>query len=125
MPIDMRSLALKGAQARVAELFAEIESLVKMFPALKTASAQAAGGAGSAPRKRRKMSEATKAKLRAAWARRKASASRDAAPHLPQASTERTKVPHKKRTLSAEARAKISAAQKRRWTEKKKSGTRR
>ena len=47
------------------------------------------------------MSEATKAKLRAAWARRKAKAGKP------------------RKTMSPEARAKISAALRKRWAQRK------
>jgi len=57
-----------------------------------------------------KMSAATKAKIRAAWEKRKAAGGAVV-----------QKVQKKKRKLSAAARAKISAAQKRRWAERRKS----
>ncbi len=67
-----------------------------------------------APRARRggrpkgyRISEATRAKLRAAWARRKAGgAGASAAP---------ARQGRRKRTMSAEVRARIAAAQKKRW----------
>jgi hypothetical protein len=57
-----------------------------------------------------RMSAATRAKLRAAWQRRKAAAG-----------TLVQEVQTKKRKLSAAARAKISAAQKKRWADRKKA----
>jgi hypothetical protein len=61
-----------------------------------------------------RISEATRAKLRAAWARRKASggAASSAAP---------ARKGRRKRTMSAEARARIAAAQKKRWAAVKKA----
>ena len=78
MPVDINALARLGAQTRINELIAEIESLVEAFPGLGKAPARTARAAESeppAPRKRRKMSAATKAKLRASWARRRARSS--------------------------------------------------
>jgi hypothetical protein len=60
-----------------------------------------------------KMSAATKAKIRAAWEKRKADGGAVGAVVQ--------KAQKKKRKLSAAARAKISAAQKQRWAERRKS----
>ena len=61
-----------------------------------------------------KMSAATKAKIRAAWLRRKAAA--QGSVKAAQASVKKVR-----RTLSAAARARISAAQKKRWAERRKA----
>jgi hypothetical protein len=131
MPIDMKALARLGAQARVAELVAEIEALLGAFPTLGQAPAHAAGKpaeAGSGRRKRGyKMSEATKAKLKASWAKRKAAALDTEAADQKIADQEPDPAPvtAKKRTLSAEARARISAAQKKRWAAQRKAAKKR
>lgn len=115
--MDMKDLARLGAKARIAELIAEIESLIEAFPGIGKTPARAAAPEQAGPRKRRKMSAATKAKLRASWARRKAGtaeAPAEAGGEAP-APTPRTK----KRTLSAAGRERIIAGQKKRWAKKK------
>ena len=109
MPIDMKDFARRGAQARLAELVAEMDSILAAFPDLGKGPARPT----NAPR-RRKLSQETRAKMREAWVRRKAAAG--------QTSTEQTTeaVPKPtKRVMSVEARAKISAAQKKRWGNRK------
>jgi hypothetical protein len=109
MPIDMKDFARRGAQARLAELVAEMDSILAAFPDLGKGPARPI----NAPR-RRTLSQETRAKMREAWARRKAAARQtpteqttDAAPNM------------KTRVMSVEARAKISAAQKKRWGKRK------
>ena len=126
MPIDMKALARIGAQARIAELVAEIDALLAAFPDLGKAPARAAGKPAEArPRGRRKgnqRSEATKAKLKASWAKRKAAKEKAGAAEQKAADAKPATPPvaAKKRTMSAEARARISAAQKKRWAAQKK-----
>jgi hypothetical protein len=108
----MNALARAGAQLRLAELTAEIASLNHAFPSVtaETATRRAEFGS-STPRQRRQMSAATKAKLRAAWARRKASAG-----SVSQPAAAATAGPTKKRhTMSAAGKARIGAAQRKRW----------
>ena len=116
MPIDISALARLGAQMRIAELIAEIESLVDAFPGLGKAPARTATPTESGrpvPRKRRKMSLATNAKLKAAWARRRGEAEK-AGPQIADAQV--TEAPAKKRrTISAAGKARIAAAQRKRW----------
>jgi hypothetical protein len=114
MPIDLKDLARRGAQSRLAELVAEMDSILEAFPDLGRAPARPAGAAGTAGR--RKVSEETKRKMRASWARRKAETA-DTPPAAEPANDEAT--PRKKRTMSAAARARISAAQKKRWALRK------
>jgi hypothetical protein len=111
MPIDMQDLARRGAQARLAELVAEMDSILEAFPDLGKAPARP-----TASRIVRKLSAETKAKMRAAWARRKAAATGDT--REPQADAAGP-TPKKKRMMSAQARARISAAQKKRWSLRK------
>jgi hypothetical protein len=111
MPIDMRDLARRGAQARLAELVAEMDAILGAFPDLGKAPARPAEA-----RKGRKLSAETKAKMRAAWARRKAAAAGDTSQITQTDAAE--SAPKKKRVMSAEARARISAAQKKRWAKK-------
>jgi len=81
------ALAARGARARYEELHAELESLVRQFPDLRggarsivergrRALKAAALETQKAPRKRRKMSRAARAKISAAqkarWAKQKA-----------------------------------------------------
>jgi hypothetical protein len=110
MPIGMKDLARRGAQARLAELAAEMDSILGAFPDLGKPAARSTGSP-----KRRKLSAETKAKMRAAWARRKTAAAKGTEGET--ANAEPT--PKKRRTMSAEARAKIGAAQKKRWRLKK------
>jgi hypothetical protein len=131
MPIDMKALARLGAHARITELVAEIDSLLRGFPDLGKAPTRpantSAGARFSGRRKGHKVSAVTKAKLKAAWAKRKAAASKTGAPDLEAVNARpvTTAVAAKKRTMSAEARARISAAQKRRWAAQKKGAKKR
>jgi hypothetical protein len=131
MPIDMKALARLGAQARIAELVTEIEGLLGAFPDLGKAPAvpvSSPAAAGSGRRKRGyKMSEETRAKLKASWAKRKAAAARTEAADENAAETPPApaSVAPKKRTMSAEARARISAAQKKRWAAQKRAAKKR
>ena len=109
MPIDMKDLARRGARARLAELVAEMDSIVSAFPDLGQSAARPA-----ASPKGRKLSAETKAKMRAAWARRKSAAEGTEAE-----AANAEPMPKTRRTMSAEARAKISAAQRKRWRLKK------
>ncbi len=110
MTIDMNALARSGAQARLAELATEIASLNAAFPGLGDASAPPKS---EKPKRRRKMSAATKAKIKAAWANRRSV--KAAQPAEEPAAKAATEAPAKKRTISAEGKARIAAAQKKRW----------
>jgi len=107
MPVDMTDLARRGAQARLAELVAEMDLILGAFPDLGKAPARPRGA-----RKGRTLSAETKAKMRTAWARRKAAVAGDTTETQTDAA-ESTAT--KKRVMSAQARARISAAQKKRW----------
>jgi hypothetical protein len=110
--IDMNALARAGAEVRLAELTAEMTSLNQAFHGLSAEAATRRVPVGpSTSRQRRQMSTATKAKLRAAWARRKAS-SRSASQPAAIAATAPTK---KRPTMSAAGKARIAAAQRKRW----------
>jgi hypothetical protein len=104
MALDINALARYGAQARLAELVAEMDAILEAFPDLGKSPAR-----GSAPAQGRTISEATKEKMRAAWARRKAAAAGD------QPVNSEAIPKKKKRTMSAAGKAAIAAAQKRRW----------
>jgi len=106
--MDLKLLARYGAQARIAELEQEIANIRKAFPGL-TASPK------SVSRRGRKASAATRAKMRAAWAKRKA-ASGQAQPGPASAPAGPKR---KRRTISAAGRARIAAAQKARWAKVK------
>ena len=110
MPIDMKDLARRGAQARLAELVAEVDSILGAFPDLGKAAARPTGSP-----KARKLSAETKAKMRAARGRRKAVAAEETKGETSNAEP----TPRKRRTMSTEARAKIGAAQRKRWRLKK------
>lgn len=110
MAIDTQALALVGARTRLAELRSEIDELLQAFPALKGKAAATV----PANRKGRRLSEATKQKMRAAWARRKAAGAPSEATKAPPAA-------RKRRKLSAAGRAAIAAAQKKRWAAIKKA----
>jgi hypothetical protein len=110
MPTDMRGLARRGAQARLAELVAEMDAILRAFPDLGKAPARAAE-----VRKRRGLSAETRARMRAAWARRKTAAADTTETQIDAAEP----APKKKRVMSAQARARISAAQKKRWASRK------
>ena len=111
MPIDMKELARRGAHARLAELVAERDAILGAFPDLRNAPVRPAEA-----RRGRRLSAKTKAKMRAAWARRKAAAAGDTTETQGGAVT---RTPKKTRVMSAEARARIGAAQKKRWASRK------
>jgi hypothetical protein len=122
MTIDTNGLARLGAQIRIAELIAEVESLLEAFPGIGKAPAQLARTAKSSrpvSRKRRKMSAATKAKISAAWARRR-DASAPAASPAESAAAEAPKAP-RTGNISEAGRARIAAAQRKRWAALKKA----
>jgi hypothetical protein len=112
MPIDMNVLARLGAQTRITALIAEIEFLVHAFPDLGKAPAHPAGESEKpAPRKRRRMSATTKAKITAAWATRRGETATEPAEAAPL-----TEPPEKKRRKMSDAgKASIAAAQRKRW----------
>jgi hypothetical protein len=146
MPIDMNDLARRGAQIRLAELAAEVNSIRRAFPDLggsagkkggrrTRATIDSNGQPASKPkasvqqeRKRKPMSGAAKKsvgeRMKKYWAERRKAAR---APETQSTvDTKSTKAPAvRKRTLSAEARARISAAQKKRWAAQKKVGKKR
>src|SRR4029453_5862939 len=77
--IDMKAYARRGAEARIAELTAELNEIYKAFPDLRRGtgrSATATTGAGGRRRKRKSMSAAQKAavskRMKAYWAARRA-----------------------------------------------------
>ena len=107
MPIDMKALARVGARTRLAELVAEMDAILEAFPDLGKAPARPNDNAAQPGR--RKMSQATKAKMRAAWVRRKAGSGAVEAVEQP------AETPKKERKMSAAGRAAIAAAQKKRW----------
>ena len=80
--IDLKAYARRGAEARIAELTAELNDIYRAFPDLRrgsTHSAPATTGAGGRRRGRKPMSAAQKAavskRMKKYWAtRRKASA---------------------------------------------------
>jgi hypothetical protein len=116
MLMDVSALTRLGAEIRIAELIAEIESLVDAFPGLGKVPIRIAKpleSKQSAPRTRRKMAAATQAKLKAAWARRRGETETAA---QQTAGDSLTDVPEKKRrTISAAGKARIAAVQRRRW----------
>lgn len=91
--------------------------LADVGEAVATTSRARANASASAPTRARRggrpkgyrISEATRAKLRAAWARRKAASGGGAAGAAP------ARKGRRKRTMSAEARARIATAQRKRW----------
>ena len=94
--MELKELARLGAQTRIAELIAEIEALIKAFPDLGKSPARTGTLARSdqpTRRKRRKVSATTRAKMRAAWARRKAVSIEAgvAAPAAPAQTTEKNR----------------------------------
>jgi hypothetical protein len=95
---------------RASKMLADAGEAVTMPGRARTsASAPARARRGGRPKGYR-ISEATRAKLRAAWARRKAASGGGAASSATPARKGR-----RKRSMSAEARARIAAAQKKRW----------
>lgn len=96
---------------RASKMLADVGEHV--VPSRISTSAPARTRRGGRPKGYR-ISEATRAKLRAAWARRKGSG--DTASSAAPARKGR-----RKRTMSPEARARIAAAQKKRWAAVKKA----
>jgi hypothetical protein len=77
--IDLKAYARRGAEARIAELTAEVNDIYKAFPDLRRGTARptasTAGAGGRRPR-RKPMSAAQKAavskRMKAYWAQRRA-----------------------------------------------------
>jgi hypothetical protein len=80
---DLKAYARRGAEARIAELTAELNDIYKAFPDLRTGGAKASAGAGrrseignGRKRKRRGMTAAQKAevsrRMKKYWAARRA-----------------------------------------------------
>ena len=76
--IDLKAYARRGAEARIAELTAELKDIYKAFPDLRRGSARPTAGAVSAVgrRRRKPMSAAQKAevskRMKKYWAARRA-----------------------------------------------------
>jgi hypothetical protein len=77
--IDLKAYARRGAEARIAELTAELKDIYKAFPDLRRGAARptaSRAGASQARRKRKPMSAAQKAevskRMKKYWAARKA-----------------------------------------------------
>ena len=80
---DLKAYARRGAEARVAELTAELNEIYKAFPDLRRGSARSATGpdnAGGKRRRRKPMSAAQKAevskRMKKYWAARRAKKAR-------------------------------------------------
>ena len=80
---DLKAYARRGAEARIAELTAELNDIYKAFPDLRRGTARpitSTGGAGKGRRKRKPMSAAQKAqvsnRMKAYWAARRAKKAR-------------------------------------------------
>jgi len=75
---DLKAYARRGAEARIAELTAELNDIYKAFPDLRRgrSSPDASSGAGEGRRKRKPMSAAQRKavgqRMKAYWAARKA-----------------------------------------------------
>ena len=77
--IDLKAYARRGAEARIAELIAELNEIYRAFPDLRRGGAArptaSTAGAGEGRRKRKPMSAAQKAevskRMKAYWAARK------------------------------------------------------
>ena len=75
---DLKAYARRGAEARIAELTAELNEIYKAFPELRRGSARSAAStarAGGRRRRRKPMSAAQKAavskRMKAYWAARR------------------------------------------------------
>lgn len=113
MAIDIKKyLALRNALVNEK---ANIEARLKQISQVTGDAGQVPASAPASPGGRRKFSEATKAKMRAAqqarWAKVKGKAGKAAA-----------NAPKGKRKMSAEGRAAIAAAAKARWAKVKAAG---
>ena len=80
---DLRELARRGAEARVAELTAELAAIQRAFPGLRVRKRDAAAATATAPRRRRRrrkpmssdQKKAVSIRMKKYWAaRRKAKA---------------------------------------------------
>ena len=81
--IDLKAYARRGAEARVAEITAELNDIYKAFPDLRRGAASpsaATVGAGGGRRKRKPMSAAQRKavghRMKAYWAARRAKKAR-------------------------------------------------
>jgi hypothetical protein len=120
----------RAAIARdIAAVLAQGQALLRELgttgDALRVPGAPVSRGRGGRPRGY-KTSAATRAKLRAAWARRKAAlaAAAQGAAGTSAAQTTSKRTRKGRRTMSPEARARIAAGQRKRWAVRKKAEAR-
>ena len=125
MPIDIKGFARAGAQARLAELAAEIQAIRRAFPGLDGASERrsiiAADGDGQRQIRRRMSAAQRKAvstRMKKYWASRRKATGTHALSATAPATTVKT-ASASKRVMSAEAKQKISAAQEKRSAARK------
>jgi hypothetical protein len=120
MNIDMKSLARDGAKARLWQLEAETNELLRAFPDLRDGQHSHTTSGDGSRRGRREMTAAERrsvsARMKKYWAGRRkkngASASEATQP----------KRAVKRKGISAAGRAAIAAAQKKRWAAIRKEG---
>jgi hypothetical protein len=120
MTIDMKSLALEGAKARLWQLNMEKNELLRAFPDLRDGDQSLPTSQGGSRRGGREMTAAERrsvsTRMKKYWAeRRMAKGASKRGPGRPKGSG-------KRKGISAAGRAAIAAAQKKRWTKLRKEG---
>ena len=120
MTIDMKSLAMKGAKARLWQLETETNELLRAFPDLRDGQHSQTTSPDGSRRGRREMTAAERrsvsVRMKKYWAgRRKKSGTSASEPTQPKRAV-------KRKGISAAGRAAIAAAQKKRWAAIRKQG---
>jgi len=120
MTIDMKSLAMEGAKARLWQLDTEKNELLQAFPDLSDGDRTPATSQDGTGRGRRMMTAAERSsvsvRMKKYWAgRRKKNGANASEPSQP-------KRAGKRKGISAAGRAAIAAAQKKRWAAIRKQG---
>jgi len=120
MTIDMKSLALEGAKARLWQLDTETNELLRAFPDLRAVQHSQTTSQDGSRRGRREMTTAERrsvsVRMKKYWAgRRKKNGASASRPTQPKRSV-------KRKGISAAGRAAIAAAQKKRWAAIRKQG---
>jgi hypothetical protein len=120
MTIDMKSLAMEGAKARLWQLDTEKNQLLQAFPDLSDGDRTPATSQDGTGRGRRQMTAAERrsvsVRMKRYWAERRQKND------SPKAGPGRPKAPGKRKGISAAGRAAIAAAQKKRWAKLRREG---
>jgi len=119
MTIDMKSLAMEGAQARLRQLETETNDLLRAFPDLRNGDHKQTTSQNRPSRGRKQMTaterRSVSVRMKKYWAERRKNGASKPTPSQPKRSG-------KRKGISAARRAAIAAAQKKRWAKLRKEG---